>query len=611
MNDRFSPSDIARETIKQLAQRRLTPTPENYSELYAEISGDHGGAVRQMFMLPADLPADEALRLGQAMRAQRWSEAGAILAGLAPAAPARRADAEGAALPPPAAPAATSTTAATTAATATTTTTTNWAELIRDLQRGLEMRHATLTPARKRESLEHVLSTFSGDASRLNTRLGGLVKSWLQQAQASAAEPAAEPVAMSAREASLQPTSVPSDRDALRTLRNLLGSTLQYAVIDRLGHQPALRAEATGLAGAARTAATPATIEQLAADLKKFWVRIELAGESRDEVMQALVGLLDMVVNNVGELVADDRWLQGQTERLRGILAGPLEVKTIREAERGFREVVFKQATMKHSLEQAKEALKDMLAGFIERLGTMATHTDEYQNRIGQHTERIRQAEDISQLGLVLDLVMSDTRNMQSDMLRARDDLQGSRQKAQNYEQQIVTLQQELEAVSALVREDPLTRVLNRRGFEEAWAIEVARCERRGGPICVAVLDVDNFKQLNDTLGHTVGDDALVHLSGIIRATLRPSDIVARYGGEEFVVLLPDVALEEATTIMVRVQRELTRRFFLHNNNKVLITFSAGITQRVEGESEQGVVARADKALYQAKSTGKNKVVPV
>jgi diguanylate cyclase len=153
--------------------------------------------------------------------------------------------------------------------------------------------------------------------------------------------------------------------------------------------------------------------------------------------------------------------------------------------------------------------------------------------------------------------------------------------------------------------------VLNRRGFEEAWAIEVARCDRRGGRICVSVLDVDNFKQLNDTLGHTVGDDALVHLSAIIRGTLRPSDIVARYGGEEFVILLPDVGLDEATSIMVRVQRELTRRFFLHDNKKVLITFSAGITERIVGETEQGVVARADKALYQAKSTGKNKVVPV
>ena len=382
-------------------------------------------------------------------------------------------------------------------------------------------------------------------------------------------------------------------------------------MVERLAHQPPQLAEALTLATAARAASTPAAVEHLAAEMKKFWVRIELAGESQGELMQALLGMLDMVVNNVGELVADDRWMHGQIERLRGLLAGPLEVKTIREAERGFREIVFKQGTMKHSLDLAKAALKDMLAAFIERLGAVASHTDDYQNRIGRHTERIRQAEDISQLGQIVDQVMSDTRGMQADMLRTRDELQGSRQKAQAYEQQIVTLQHELDAVSALVREDPLTRVLNRRGFEEALAVEVARCERGGGSLCLAVLDVDDFKKLNDTLGHTVGDDALVHLSGIVRATLRPSDVVARYGGEEFVILLPGVGLEEATTIMVRVQRELTRKFFLHDNNKVLITFSAGITQRRDGETEQAVVGRADKALYQAKNTGKNRVVAI
>ncbi len=584
-HDRLKPAEVARETIKQLALRRMTPTPENYSDLYGEISGEPDSASRILLGIAPDMPPDAAVRLARAMRSQRWSEAAAIITALGGEAAAPRADANG-----------------------------NWAELIRSIQRGLDTRNTALTPARKRESLEHVLASFSSDPAKLQTRLGGLVKSWLvdaQQAPVASAEPAAEAVMISAREAATQSVSVSSEREALRALRELLAGTLQYAVVERLAHQPPQLAEALTLATAARAASTPAAVEHLAAEMKKFWVRIELAGESQGELMQALLGMLDMVVNNVGELVADDRWMHGQIERLRGLLAGPLEVKTIREAERGFREIVFKQGTMKHSLDLAKAALKDMLAAFIERLGAVASHTDDYQNRIGRHTERIRQAEDISQLGQIVDQVMSDTRGMQADMLRTRDELQGSRQKAQAYEQQIVTLQHELDAVSALVREDPLTRVLNRRGFEEALAVEVARCERGGGSLCLAVLDVDDFKKLNDTLGHTVGDDALVHLSGIVRATLRPSDVVARYGGEEFVILLPGVGLEEATTIMVRVQRELTRKFFLHDNNKVLITFSAGITQRRDGETEQAVVGRADKALYQAKNTGKNRVVAI
>lgn len=250
-----------------------------------------------------------------------------------------------------------------------------------------------------------------------------------------------------------------------------------------------------------------------------------------------------------------------------------------------------------------------MLATFIDRMGTVASHTGDYHDRIGRQVERIKQVEDISQLSEIIEQVMSDTRGIQSDMLRTRDELQNSREQAQAYEQRIVTLKQELDAVSALVREDPLTHALNRRGFSEAWAVEVARSERRGLPLCLAVLDLDNFKQLNDRLGHVVGDEALVHLTAVVRAELRPPDVVARYGGEEFVILLPESTLDEAASVMMRVQRKLTRRFFMHHNEKVLVTFSAGVIQRNKDETEQEAVARADQALYEAKRAGKNRVV--
>jgi diguanylate cyclase len=109
-------------------------------------------------------------------------------------------------------------------------------------------------------------------------------------------------------------------------------------------------------------------------------------------------------------------------------------------------------------------------------------------------------------------------------------------------------------------------------------------------------------------MGHHVGDQALIHLCNIIREALRPSDSVARYGGEEFVIILPDVALEEAANTVERLQRELTKQFFKHENDRVLVTFSAGVAQREEAEPQEEVIARADKAMYQAKRTGKNRV---
>ena len=199
---------------------------------------------------------------------------------------------------------------------------------------------------------------------------------------------------------------------------------------------------------------------------------------------------------------------------------------------------------------------------------------------------------------------------MQADMVRHRDDMVDARKQADQAGERVRELEAALEQVSEQVREDQLTGTLNRRGLDDAMQREVARAERRKSPLCVAVLDLDNFKKLNDTYGHQAGDDALVHLSQVVKQTLRPTDIVARYGGEEFIVLFSDTNLKQAVEVMRRLQRQLTKQFFLHNHERLLITFSAGVALLKAGESQESVFARADKAMYQAKLQGKNRVVP-
>ena len=101
----------------------------------------------------------------------------------------------------------------------------------------------------------------------------------------------------------------------------------------------------------------------------------------------------------------------------------------------------------------------------------------------------------------------------------------------------------------------------------------------------------------------------MIHLANVCRETLRPQDTVARYGGEEFIILLPDTRLDEAVTALTRLQRELTKKFFLSGNEKVLITFSAGVTPLRPEDDQHSVIKRSDEAMYQAKQTGKNRVV--
>jgi diguanylate cyclase len=205
--------------------------------------------------------------------------------------------------------------------------------------------------------------------------------------------------------------------------------------------------------------------------------------------------------------------------------------------------------------------------------------------------------------------VMRETLSVRESTLRSRSVLQTLRERVDDANHEISRLQSALEQTSELIRHDALTGVLNRKGLDDAIARESALAQRRGTDLCFALLDVDNFKLINDAHGHQTGDEALQHLTEVIRENVRPQDSVARYGGEEFVILLPDTSLEESVATLVRLQRALTKRFFLAREQHLLITFSAGVAHLAEGETPTCALGRADKAMYLAKRRGKNRVV--
>ena len=193
--------------------------------------------------------------------------------------------------------------------------------------------------------------------------------------------------------------------------------------------------------------------------------------------------------------------------------------------------------------------------------------------------------------------------------LRTKDDeLAQARRKAEEAERNIEAMRNELEQVKAMLQQDPLTGTLNRRGIDDAFRQEASRCDRHGGRLCVALIDLDNFKSINDSLGHQCGDNALVHVTNVVRASLRPTDRMGRFGGEEFLILLPETALRESAGVLARIKRELAAKPLLENETSLKITFSGGVAERAEREPLERLLARADAALYQAKHAGKNRI---
>jgi diguanylate cyclase len=174
--------------------------------------------------------------------------------------------------------------------------------------------------------------------------------------------------------------------------------------------------------------------------------------------------------------------------------------------------------------------------------------------------------------------------------------------------QQINNIHGDLARAETLAVTDPLTGLPNRRGLDLAISRELSRARRVKCELCIAIIDIDHFKAINDQHGHSIGDQALVHLANVIRPGIRETDVLGRFGGEEFLLLMPDTPLAGAEFTLNRLLRTLERSPLHVRSGSIAMMFSAGLSQWRMGESAQEPIERADRAMYQAKQAGRGRV---
>jgi len=157
---------------------------------------------------------------------------------------------------------------------------------------------------------------------------------------------------------------------------------------------------------------------------------------------------------------------------------------------------------------------------------------------------------------------------------------------------------------------DELTGLYNKRYLKKHLHSEVERSKRGGHPLCLLLMDIDNFKHHNDTYGHADGDRVLARLGQVIARAVRASDVACRYGGEEFTVILPDTDRETAVVVAERIRNAFAAEaFFPVPEEEVRKTISIGVAQYAQGESEGELLERADQNMYKAKQGGRNRTV--
>ncbi|WP_434633709.1 GGDEF domain-containing protein [Chromobacterium sp. CV08] len=576
-----NPIEVARETLKQLSMRKLLPTPENFERVYHELTQtpmarDNKLAVlllRALETLPQESVQSKVTltRLKQVLDENRWEQAPQLIIDFLRSTFATQQLAQ------------------------------SWGLLLQNLIKSWETRQSDLPQHHKQSALERVLINYGNQPEELNQKLVALLQNW--NAAPSAREAGPEP------EAPAQAAAPAETSDSWQSWQRTLTFALKHGLEPRLASYPDLVDGLEGLLKELDGVADDVALNAFMPKLRAFMIKLELQSQQEGRLTSGLASLLRLMLDNVAELNRSDEYLLGQVDSLQELLAHePLSMQHIYQLETSLKEVIRKQGMLKSSLDEAASSLRALLDRFVSRLAMMTDSTDEFHSKIQAHSEKLKQTPNVDELSGIIGALMEDTSVMQLDLTRSRDELVSAKEQVEAAEHRISELESALEAASAKVKEDQLTGAYNRRGLAEYFQREIGRAERTAAPLSVALIDVDNFKQLNDRYGHLAGDDALKYLVDTIKHSLRPADIVARFGGEEFVILMPDTPETEAIQTVQRLQRELTKTFFLANNDKLLITFSAGVARWHLGEQESDVLERADHAMYQAKINGKNRV---
>lgn len=324
------------------------------------------------------------------------------------------------------------------------------------------------------------------------------------------------------------------------------------------------------------------------------------------ELGDELAALAVQICESLAGIARAQQWSQTLVDTIRSALTRPLRVEAVNVATRMLRHVYADQSDLADSRLASADALNKALLQWRGWIIDLDRTAERFAKKLDTHANRVGQCSGVEDARRIVEAVVLETGALRGEIATTRDRFERASTRAEALHERVTQLEARLADASRQMLVDDLTGAFNRRGLERQYGRLERECRLRGRPLALAMIDIDDFKRLNDELGHQAGDSALRHLCVELREGLGADGLVSRYGGEEFVLLLAGSALDAAAGCLAELQARLTRTPLSIGKDSRVIRFSGGVTVRAATDTLETMLERVDEALYRAKRAGKN-----
>lgn len=254
---------------------------------------------------------------------------------------------------------------------------------------------------------------------------------------------------------------------------------------------------------------------------------------------------------------------------------------------------------------ETSQGMGEELKTIQDMLKSYAKESKSFGDTLTASLDELSSSSTAEQITQSLQCILRENERMQRETQELRSSVQQS-------QSQISTLEERLSAAVVVSQIDPLTQLHNRRYYDDELPKAIVRATLERLPLCLAIADIDHFKNINDTFGHQIGDGVLKMFADLLSKNVKGRDLVARFGGEEFVIVFEETTLHDAAALLEKIRSKLERTSFKVRKTEETIgkvTSSFGLTSLKDGDDPETLFSRADDFLYKAKETGRNKIV--